>query len=130
MECIMDQKTPDLQRIRQLYAKSAVARAFLDHVAGRKNDQSETKIERILNLLRREGYDFSKRDIRGLFRNLEELSCGTYIIGRRGYPSRFKWSVGITSLARVATGESQTIDDAAAKSEPIDTIIPDDDEDD
>lgn len=99
----MDQKTPDLQAIRQLYAKSAVARAFLDHVAGRKNDQSETKIERILRLLRREGHNFSKTDIRGLFRNLEDLSCGTYIIGRRGYPSRFKWSVGITSLSRAAT---------------------------
>jgi hypothetical protein len=124
----MEPKKPDLQKIRQLYEESAVARAFLDHVAGRKNDQSETKIERILNLLRREGHDFSKREIRGLFRNLEDLGCGTYIIGRRGYPSRFKWSVGITSLARAATGESQTIDDATAKSEPVDTIIPDDDD--
>jgi hypothetical protein len=130
MEHMMDKRTPDLQGIRQLYAKSAVARAFLDHVAGRENDQSETKIERILSLLRREGHNFSKTDIRGLFRNLEDLSCGTYIIGRHGHPSRFKWSVGITSLSRVATGESQTIEDVAEKTEILDTIIPDDDEED
>jgi len=126
----MNQKAPDLQGIRQLYAKSAVARAFLDHVAGRKNDQSETKIERILNILRKEGHDFSKNDIRGLFRNLEDLSCGSYIIGRRGYPSRFKWSVGITSLAQVATGESLTIENTTEIAAPPDTIIPDDDEED
>ena len=126
----MDQKTPDLQGIRRLYANSAVARAFLDHVAGRKNDQSETKIERILSLLRRDGHDFSRSDIGGLFRNLEDISCGTYIIGRRGYPSRFKWSVGITSLAKVATGESQRIEEPAETAEPLDTIIPDDYEED
>ena len=33
--------------------RNAIAQAFLDHFAGRKNDQSETKIERILSLLRR-----------------------------------------------------------------------------
>src|SRR5213594_1205803 len=109
---MMNQKPPDLEAIRQLYAKNAVARAFLDHVARRKNDQSETKIERILSLLRREGRDFGKADIRKLFRNLEELNCGSYIEGRHGHPSRFKWSVGITSLSRAATGESQTIDEA------------------
>lgn len=126
----MDPKPPDLEAIRELYANSSVARAFLEHVAGRKNDQSETKIERILSLLRREGHDFSKSDIRELFRNLEGLNCGTYITGRRGHPSRFKWSVGITSLARAATGESQAIQAESENADPLDTIIPDGEEED
>jgi len=128
MEHTMDQKTPDLQAVRLLYGQNAVAKAFLDHVAGRKNDQSETRIERIFGLLRKEGHDFQKSDIRTLFRSLEDLSCGTYIIGRHGHPSRFRWNVGLKSLSRAATGESHVIESDPESLDSQDTILSEDED--
>ena len=95
--------------LRQLYRQSPVAQAFFDHAARRERDQSETKVDRILILLRAEGHVFPRRDIINLFRRLEEQGCGQFVEGRRGWPSRFVWSAGLISVGRAAAGESQPI---------------------
>ena len=105
----MDCKSPDIDLLRQLYRQSPVARAFFDHAARRERDQSETKVDRILILLRAEGQAFVRRDIITLFRTLQEAGCGQFVEGRRGWPSRFVWSAGLTSLGRAAAGQSQPI---------------------
>ena len=89
--------------------QSPVAKAFFDHAARRERDQSETKVDRILVLLRAEGHEFRRRDIIALFRKLQEQGCGQFVEGRRGWPSRFVWSAGLTSVGRAAAGEPQTI---------------------
>jgi Protein of unknown function DUF262 len=62
-----------------------------------------------LVLLRVDGHTFLRRDIIALFRKLQELGCGQFVEGRRGWPSRFVWSAGLTSVGRAAAGESQPI---------------------
>src|SRR5208283_1313702 len=105
----MDSKSPNIDLLRQLYRQSPVAKAFLDHAARRERDQSETKVDRTLVLLRAEGHEFPRRDIIGLFRKLQEQGCGQFVEGRRGWPSRFVWSAGLTGVGRAAAGESQPI---------------------
>src|ERR1700722_5734327 len=105
----MDEKSPNIDLLRQLYQQSPVAQAFLDHAAKRERDQSETKVDRILVLLRAEGHTFPRRDIIALFRKLQDQGCGQFVEGRRGWPSRFVWSAGLTSVGRAAAGESQPI---------------------
>ena len=105
----MDLKTPNIDLLRQLYRQSPVAQAFFDHAARRERDQSETKVDRILILLRADRHVFPRRDIINLFRNLQELGCGQFVEGRRGWPSRFVWSAGLVSIGRAAAGESQPI---------------------
>jgi hypothetical protein len=105
----MDEKSPNIDLLRQLYQQSPVAQAFLDHAAKRERDQSETKVDRILVLLRAEGHAFPRRDIIALFRKLQDQGCGQFVEGRRGWPSRFVWSAGLTSVGRAAAGESQPI---------------------
>ncbi|MGB7758192.1 MAG: DUF262 domain-containing protein, partial [Bryobacteraceae bacterium] len=105
----MDSTSPNIDMLRQLYRQSPVAQAFLDHAARRERDQSETKVDRILILLRAEGHAFPRRDIIALFRALQEQGCGQFVEGRRGWPSRFVWSAGLTSVGRAAAGESQPI---------------------
>lgn len=106
----MNFTSPSIGRLRDLYAASPVARAFFDHTAKRERDQSETKVDRILVLLKSDGYHFKRREIIELFRKLQEQGCGQFIEGRRGWPSRFVWSVGLTSVGKAAAGEPQTID--------------------
>src|ERR1035438_4439468 len=105
----MDLKSPNIELIPKLYRESPVAQAFFDHAAKRERDQSETKVDRILILLRAEGHAFPRRDIINLFRRLEEQGCGQFVEGRRGWPSRFVWSAGLISVGRAAAGESQPI---------------------
>ena len=105
----MDSKSPNIDMLRQLYVESPIARAFLDHAARRERDQSETKVDRILVLLGAEGHAFPRRDIIGFFRKLQEYGCGQFVEGRRGWPSRFVWSSGLTSVGRAASGGGQPI---------------------
>jgi hypothetical protein len=106
----MEVKSPNIDTLRQIYRQSSVAKAFLDHAARRERDQSETKVDRILVLLRADGHEFRRRDIIDLFRKLQEQGYGQFVEGRRGWASRFVWSTGMTSVGRAAAGEPQAIE--------------------
>src|SRR5256712_5356244 len=116
----MDSKSPNLDTLRQLYAQNPVAKAFLDHAARRERDQSETKVDRILVLLRAEGHEFRRREIIDLFRKLQDQGCGQFVEGRRGWSSRFVWSTGITSVGKAASGEPQTIEHISTEDSVLD----------
>src|ERR1035437_2801284 len=98
----MDLKSPNIELLRQLYRESPVAKAFFDHAARRERDQSETKVDRVLILLGAEGNAFPRREIISLFRKLQDYGCGQFVEGRRGWPSRFVWSSGLTSVGMAA----------------------------
>jgi hypothetical protein len=110
----MDSASPNIDGLRQLYRDSAVAKAFFDHIAHRERGQSETKVDRVRYLLKGEGHDFHRREIIEFFRKLEEQGCGQFVQGRRGWPSRFVWSSGMTSIGRAAAGEQHSVDEISA----------------
>lgn len=95
----------DSASLRKLYAASRSAKAAFDHFAQRQNNSAQTTIDRLQAALRGSGQDVSRRDIVDLFKALDEAGCGDFKIGRRGKPSRFEWSVGLTDVGRSAAGE-------------------------
>ncbi len=105
----MDSKTPNIDTLRQLYRDNPAAKAFFDHAARRERDQSETKVDRILVRLRADGHEFRRHEIIDLFRKMQDQGLGQFVEGRHGWPSRFVWSTGLTSVGRAAIGEPQTI---------------------
>src|SRR5258708_6915520 len=90
------------EELKKLYKKSEVARAFLDHAARRKNNQAETKVDRLLKILNGENHEFSRGGVIELFRNLDGLGLGSFVKGTHGWPSRFVWQVDIVSVGSVA----------------------------
>ena len=82
---VTDTKSPNIDNLRQLYRQSPVAKAFFDHAARRERDQSETKVDRILVLLRAEGHEFRRREVIDLFRKLQDQGCGQFV-ARRSSP--------------------------------------------
>lgn len=119
----MDSKSPNVDLLRQLYKQNPVAKAFFDHAARRERDQSETKVDRILVLLNRvEGHEFQRREIIDLFRRLQDQGCGQFVEGRRGWPSRFVWSTGLTSVGRAAAGELQPIEHISTEEDALDQV--------
>lgn len=103
-------KMPNIEAIRLFYNEDPVARAFFDHAARRERDQSETKVDRILVRLRADGHEFRRREIIELFRKMQDQGLGQFVEGRHGWPSRFVWSTGLTSVGRAAIGEPQIIE--------------------
>jgi hypothetical protein len=101
--------------LRKLYSSDKTARIFLDHMSTRQRNQNETKVDRILKVLGREGHSVTRGDIVGLFRSLQDIECGQFVTGRHGWPSRFVWDVGLTSVARIAAGENSEVEQIAAE---------------
>jgi len=116
----MDSKTPDVDALRQLYKDNPVARAFFNHAARRERDQSETKVDRILVRLRADGHNFRRREIIDLFRKMQDQGLGQFVEGRHGWPSRFVWSTGLTSVGLAAIGEPQTIEHISSEEGVVD----------
>ncbi len=80
------------------------------NAAQRERDRTETTVERTITILNEAGRKVSRGEAVDLFRRLEDLGCGQFIIGRRGAPSRFVWAVGIVSVGKAAAGESQIVE--------------------
>jgi hypothetical protein len=116
----MESKMPNIDTLRQLYNDSPVARAFFDHAARRERDQSETKVDRILVRLRADGHEFRRREIIDLFRKMQDQGLGQFVEGRHGWPSRFVWSTGLTSVGRAAIGERQIIEHISSEDGAVD----------
>ena len=96
----------DESKVRTLYGKNKVAQAMLDYFAKRTYDATETKVDRIIHTLTKDGTEISRGQILEVFKELERMGCGNFVTGRRGWPSRFVWDVGIVSLGKMAGGES------------------------
>lgn len=110
--------TVDIEKLRRLYSSNECAKAILDHVAGRNKNSVKTNVDRLETVLR-EG-KFSRREIVGALKKLEELQCGTFVIGRRGQPSRFEWAVEMIGLGRAAQGAQSDVEILdAAQAEPV-----------
>ena len=98
------------ERLIQLANNDACARAFFQNSAARVRQQSVTSVERALTNLENAGHNFERHQLVAVFRELDASECGTFKIGRRGWPSRFEWSASIIAVGRNALGEAVEIE--------------------
>ena len=59
------------------------------------------------------GVKITRAEIAEVFKKLEDLNCGEYILGRKGHGSRFIWEVNNTEVGRAASGETTKIESIA-----------------
>lgn len=101
----MTHETIDRKTLQALYAQSACAQAAFDYFAGRENKSAKTTVEALQNALKSQG-PFRTPEITSLFKELQSAGCGQYVMGRKGHPSRFEWSVSLIKVGQAATGEA------------------------
>jgi hypothetical protein len=121
-----DNVSIDIDSLKSLYQHNPAAQLMLDHAARRQRNQTETKVDRIVALLATEGHEISRGDVIDAFRSLEDLGAGQFVTGRRGWPSRFVWSVGMVSVGKAAAGEPQEIEsipDESFEEEPTSAML-------
>jgi hypothetical protein len=101
---------PTTEPLRQLASSDQCARAFFELAARRERNQTITNVDRALTNLENAGHEFSRQQLLSVFKALNDLGCGEFKVGRRGWPSRFEWSTGIISVGRAAIGEQETVE--------------------
>lgn len=79
----------DETKLREIYKRDRVARAFFDHMVRREHNQTET-VDHMLELLNENAEKaFSRTEVIELFKQLQQLGFGQYLVGRKGKPTRF-----------------------------------------
>lgn len=97
--------TSTTEGLRELYDEDAGAKEFFQWAAERQNDAAQTSIDR---LAQKAGID--RRKAIELAKQLERLGCGTFVVGRRGAPSRIEWTVSLKSIGRTAIGQAAALE--------------------
>jgi hypothetical protein len=97
-----------------LYANSAPTRIIIDHFGSRQRNQGVTKLDTLEAVLRREGTPLGYREILDVMRQLVQLGLGRFIPGRKGFPTRFEWSVESLHVRSMATSQA---------SEPVAEVV-------
>lgn len=95
-----------LKAVRQLYSRNDWARAIFDRLADLKRSPTETPIERWVNMLGE-----TTTVVIDYARQMQAAGCGTFVVGRHGSKSRFRWHYNAISIGRVASGASDDLID-------------------
>ena len=81
---------------------------FEDLVRNRKHHADVSTADRLAS---RTGVN--RDDVIAWFKLLEQAGVGSYIVGRRGKPTRFEWTTPAVDVGRAARGEGGDVEDTA-----------------
>ena len=87
--------------LRKLYREDGAAKAVLDWAASRTNDAAETSLDRLMQMAQ-----IGRSEAVELARTLDETGCGEFIVGRKGWKSRIRWTYSLRSLGSAAQGQT------------------------
>jgi hypothetical protein len=85
--------------VKQVY-KSDMGELLLKYFASRQRDSNVTKLDRAVQVAKAHDPSASFKKVRRVFMALEKAGAGTYIVGRRGNPTRFVWSTSMIELGK------------------------------
>lgn len=88
--------------LKRLYRGNSTAKVLLDYFASRDRNRETTIFNRVLSVLSQTDEPPTRAKLREVFRTLEKLGHGTYIVGRRGMPTRFVWSSPLIEVGAIA----------------------------
>ena len=110
---VLDSNKVDIKKLRKLYLEDDSARAVLDHFASRERNWGTTTIDRIHSNLLNEGQNVYRGDVIQVFRKLEDCGCGSFMVGRKGWKSRFEWNVQMVGVGQAAAGETEQVEEVS-----------------
>ena len=90
--------------LREFYQVSPAAKTVFDWAASRTNDAAETNLDRIMQKT-----PISRNDAVEFARRIDELDCGTFVVGRKGAKSRIRWAYSLKSLGKAAQGQADAL---------------------
>lgn len=116
----MNIKNHTLSKLKGLAAAQEAYSYFFEDLAGRQRNYTKTSIDTAMKIS-----GASRQAVIELFKELEGLGFGAYVVGRRGSKTRFEWTVSMIHVGKAAIGESDDDSDI----DPLNTLPPEDTED-
>jgi hypothetical protein len=95
-----------VDQLRKFYDENPDAKRIFDALARRKNDRSELQVSAIERDTSQEGQSVARRFITDFFWEMEKMSLGRLIVGRRGKQTRLRWAVQMSEVVSAAKGSS------------------------
>jgi hypothetical protein len=92
----------DLVALQSAYKEDEAVRAIIDLFSRRERNQKTTKLDLLIRQLSTADFSPSRTATIHALRRLEDAGVGSFIAGRKGKPTRFRWrskSVEIRGLA-------------------------------
>lgn len=102
--------------LKRLYRGNSTARLLLDWLASRDRNRNDTHFNRVLAVLSAQDVTPTRAGMREVFRNLEKLGVGRFVVGRRGLPTRFIWTTPLTEVGQTAQIPAKSIKAKAKRS--------------
>ena len=99
----------DITALKSLFVANKASSIAFEIFKDREKDSKETKLDRLEDLIRAKGCSPQRVDMVSLLKGLEQAGCGRFVVGRRGAPSRFEWSVSLRSVGLAATSGSDAV---------------------
>lgn len=100
------------QKLTALYSSDANAKLFLDRMAVRsKNPRGgETRTDQVQHeIFMAGGGNVSQAEARKVLKQLADIGCGNYCVGRHRARTRLIWAVSAISAGQVAVGAAATV---------------------
>ncbi len=95
----------DAASLQDLANSNPAAEAYFELLMKRKKNTREARVDRVVS---RTGC--TRSDVVDMFKKMEELGLGRFVVGRKGAPSRFQWHVFLTDVAQVYAGEDDELE--------------------
>lgn len=93
------------ESLRHLANENPAAAAYFELLMKRKKNTREARVDRVVTHT-----GCQRSEVVDMFKKMEELGLGRFIVGRKGSPSRFEWHVFLTDVAQVYAGEDNELE--------------------
>lgn len=114
----MDIKPVNRDQILEIAGQSDVNRSFFELLSRRHRNAAVTTVEQAMEWTKGE-----RREVVELFKQLDETTIGTFVIGRRGAQSRFEWAVRLTDVGYAYAGEIEEVEPASQNDLQDETVL-------
>ena len=104
-----------IENLQTLAANDALARRAFEVLAQRQRKRTELTVEVLMRDM-----GCPRGDTVKFFKLLEELGCGKFFTGRGSKPSRFRWRYAMYSVAQVALGQGQPLEELPWDGDTVD----------
>jgi len=94
-----------IMSLQGLYESNETARSLLDNFAERERSSKKTSVDRAEAVTGEDYYS-----IVSLFKELESIGVGKFVVGRKGHESRMIWSYDIISIGQAARSDDSELE--------------------
>jgi hypothetical protein len=96
----------DNNELAQFFKSNPYAKILLEVLVEEKQRIYHTTIKKAIDIYSSRKINVFRNQVVQLFKQLQRLGCGRFIIGRRGSPSRLRWAVDVATIYKAISSDS------------------------